>query len=335
MTPILKRTILASTFCLGILLLPTIFTSSACAQQRKIETRVLTFPDKSIGGLYLASDIIQSGRDVMRTAIRVGHAAGKVTLKVKPNETVLVDLNQEAFLHPELLRQVSPRGIDRLRFSFYAMDDKSPLHCDDALKELPRFKDLIALDVDRSDATDKGLTYAAGMPKLVSISGFASEIRGKCFKALQACPNLRDVETDHCPIEAKYFQDLANIPKLDSVKLRQTNLDDNILPVFAKCTAMVSFDISLNQKVTDKSIVVCKSFHRLKRLEIKGTGVTINGLRALKGLPLEILLVPATLMDPASKREVHEIFPKIALMGSGKSVVTDDFKHMFAPLGGE
>jgi hypothetical protein len=107
------------------------------SEERKAETRVLKFPNKSIGGLHLASDAMESGRDIMRTAKRVGFAVGTVTLKVKPNETVLVDLNQEAFMHPELLRQVSPHGIDRLKFAFYSMDDQSILHCDDALSTVP------------------------------------------------------------------------------------------------------------------------------------------------------------------------------------------------------
>jgi hypothetical protein len=125
MTPIREKIILAMFFCLVALLIPI------------AETRVLKFPNKSIGGLHLASDAMESGRDIMRTAKRVGFAVGTVTLKVKPNETVLVDLNQEAFMHPELLRQVSPHGIDRLKFAFYSMDDQSILHCDDALSTVP------------------------------------------------------------------------------------------------------------------------------------------------------------------------------------------------------
>jgi hypothetical protein len=327
------RQILTVASCLLGLLIPLTYASNGYGEQGKIETRVLKFPEKSIGSVFLAADRIESGREVARRSTRIGNAVGTVTLQVKPGQTVLVDFNPEAFMHPELLRQVSPHGIERLRFAFYSMDDTSKIHCDDALKEIPHFKDLISIDVDRSDATDAGLAYAKGMPKLLSISAFASEVKGKCFKVLQTCPNLRDIETDHCPLDPKYFQDLANIPKLDSLKLRQTSLDDSTLPLFAKCTAMVYLDISLNQRITDKSLVTLKSLHHLRRLEVKGTGVTINGLRALKGLPLEVLIVPVSLMDPASKQEVHRIFPKIVLKGgTGERVVSDDERQMFAPL---
>jgi hypothetical protein len=38
-------------------------------------------------------------------------------------------------------------------------------------------------------------------------------------------------------------------------------------------------------------------------------------------------------MDPASKQEVHRIFPKIVLKGgTGERVVSDDERQMFAPL---
>ena len=213
--------------------------------------------------------------------------------------------------------QVSEHGIERLKFAYCSMDDSVPVHCNDALKYLPHFKDLISIDLDRSDATDEGLAYAKGMPHLLSVSAFASDISGASFKTLQSCPKLASIEPDHCKLDRKTLKDL--IPMKSLVSLGQ-------------CASLTSLDIGTNKRITDAGMPALKNLHKLTRLELKDTKVTLDGMKPLQSLPLKEISVATEFKSAEELGRFRKMFPGVKIVNTWKHVVSDDDKTLFAPL---
>jgi hypothetical protein len=138
------------------------------AKNQAVEERMLVFPQKtSLGALSL----IPHNGPMAGNARRFGSAVGTVKVSVPKGKWLSLELNTEAFKHPELVDSCSAVGLDCLIINFLSMDDSEGGWCDAALPHANHFKNLKCLILNRSDVSDAGMSKLKGQKDVESQFG--------------------------------------------------------------------------------------------------------------------------------------------------------------------
>ncbi len=291
--------------------------------------RTLHFPKA------VALGVINLGNEAMvsRTPVQnypVAGAMGDVTISVPAGQRVIFEANRRVFENPKYLDQISPAGIDCLKLGMISLADREDGMCDAALAHVVHFQGLTEVNVDRSEATDAGLAKLKDVPSLVAISCFLSSVDGRCFKELSTLPALRVLLASYCQLKPDNLKYLGQFPKLQILNLDWTHLDAAGAKYLGSCRHLEDLSVKGNVRFNDSCLEYIQSLRNLKRLELRGTSVSIAGVRKLKGIELRQLCLPAAMQENLA--EVRRIFPKTFVLTEGERVLDKQDKMLYAPL---
>jgi hypothetical protein len=217
------------------------------------------------------------------------------------------------------------------KMSYLAMEDLDHSICDKALHTLPEFKDLTALHIDRSDTTDKGLAGFKSVPSVKYLYASGADLDGSIFKESQKLKSVENLNLIFNPLKSENLKYLSALPHLTELVLNQSNHSDSDFSNLAKCTQIKRLYLLSNPKITDKSLPVLQGLTGLQVLDIRGTGITFEGLLTLKNLKLERLNINVRRYRPKEIEQLTKAFPKAYLDYRGVGVGVDN-QIYFAPL---
>jgi hypothetical protein len=263
---------------------------------------------------------------------RSGAARGKVT--VPAGRYVTFVPSRRFYEKPELVNYLPAEGVDCLEMTASSLDDSEDGMCDRALAHIGRLKSVVRLNLDRSDATDKGVQYARDLPELQEISGFASMIEGSCFAQFSGLKKLSILMMHGSPIKDENLKYLPAIPRLKGLSLGSTGVSDIGMGHLVGCHELYFLDVGLNGKITDRSVESLTKLKSLRELDLSNTSITYSGLMRMKGMALERFTLPAKIYTVDQLKNLHKAFPKTALIvnGSGVRAVTPETQALYSPL---
>jgi|JI8StandDraft_1071087.scaffolds.fasta_scaffold00831_4 hypothetical protein len=321
-------------YCLSLLVVLSGCHSAAYskANDAKIQAaskRTLHFPKAvALGVINLGNETMLFGSPVQNHA--VAGAMGDVTVSVPAGQRVIFEANRRVFENPKYLDQISPVGIDGLKLGMISLADREDDMCDAALAHVVHFQGLTEVNVDRSEATDTGLAKLKDVPSLVVISCFLSSIDGRCFKELSTLPALRGLLASYCQLKPENLKYLGQFPKLQVLNLDWTHLDAAGARYLGNCRQLEDLSVKGNVRFNDSCLDYIQSLKNLKRLDLRGTSVSIAGVRKLKGIEFRQLFLPSAMKE--NLVQLRRIFPRVAVLTEAEKTVDKQEKMLFAPL---
>lgn len=310
----------------GLLVACSIFILNVRAQE-PIEIRTLSFPiPRSMGTLSTPKET-----SLDNASDPVGPAVGTLTLRVAKGHCVKLALNSEAFQHPENIDKAPTTGIDVLEPHLFAMDEDEEKLCNVVIAKCGHFKNLRALLVDKSAASDAAIAKITSMPKVTYLSASLSEITGRCFRNFgKQFPKLRSLLMFDNQVDNASLQYLADCKDLELIDMRRDNLNNTGIKHLCKCANLTDLYISSNGLVNDGCLKDLLYLKKLRCLYISDTAVTLNGLKTLTPLHLNRMTVSAETFAPKDLPELQKIAKSVGLIPRAHVTKTDE--HMFAPL---
>lgn len=321
-------------YCLLLLVILSWPYRAVCGKTEAVKTRpaskrTLHFPKSvALGVINLGNETMAFGAPVQNHA--VAGAMGDVTISVPAGQRVIFEANRRVFENPAYLDQISPVGIDGLKLGMISLADREDDMCDAALAHVVHFQGLTEINLDRSEATDAGVAKLKDVPSLVVISCFLSSIDGRCFKELSTLPALRGLWTAYCQLKPENLRYLGQFPKLQLLNLDWTHLDAAGARHLSNCSRLEDLSVRGNIRFADSCLVYIQPLKKLKRLDLRGTSVSIAGVRKLKGIEFKSLYLPAAMQENLA--EVKRIFPKVSVFLEEERTVDKENKMLYAPL---
>jgi hypothetical protein len=310
-------------------------TATLPGTSNKSEVRTLKFPDdKSVGALILVKPKHADAEAISSYSWgdrQVAGAKGLLHVTVPPNTLLMLDANKTIFMKPQLLEQLPASGIDMLRLSAISLDDSEDGLCDQALAHINGMKGLQALAVDRSEATDLGLSKIKDLPRLRCISTFLSGINGECFKAFSKLPNLQELSVPWCKLNLKTLAYLPQFPNLQILDLARVDLDEGAAIEIGKCLKLKDLSLRGDHRFDDKCLRHLATLKKLKYLDLGDTKVTLAGLKSISDCKLKELILDYTLRR--QEKEIRATFPgcTVSFCGGDKNPTREE-KQIYAPL---
>lgn len=297
----------------------------ASAQGVKSGHCVVDFPRQySIGTLSTLST--KGGRQ----GTPIGPAQGRKIFDC--SKPVALDANHHFFLHPETIDNIPPASIDTLRLRFSSFDDAEDGLCDRAMKHVGRLTGLRQIILDRSEVSDAGLRNLKSVKDLCSISAFSTMVKGEVFSELTGLTRLQEFKLGHNQLSPRAYASFPLFPALTHLNLTRCNPSDEDIKNLARCKKVFFLHIGRNSSVNDRNVKYLAEMKALRSLDLGDTNVTMNGLLALKSLPLKVVRLPERKYAPADMARIKAAFPRadILLLVSGKDISEE--KAIFAPL---
>jgi hypothetical protein len=295
----------------------------------KVEKRHFSFPKEySLGSLQMMGNE-KAGTE--RRGDGIGTAQGSVTVDVPPGATIMLEINPHCLEHPERLKNIQTAGINRLKIAYLSMDDNDHSLCDKALQALPEFKDLISLNVERSDTSDKGLAGFKSLSSVKYLIAFGAALDGSFLKETQKLKKLEWCNLMFNPLKGENLKYLSSLPNLVDLVLNQSNLSDADLKNFPKCSQLKQLLLLDNPRITDKSLPVLRQQTALDILDVRGTGISLAGVVTLKNLKLTKLILPVKRYRPNEIAELKKAFPKAFFNYRGEGLRKED-QILLAPV---
>ncbi|MBU6452633.1 MAG: hypothetical protein KGS72_12680 [Cyanobacteria bacterium REEB67] len=262
---------------------------------------------------------------------RSGAARGQIN--VPAGKYVTFVPSRRFYEKPDLILCLPPIGVDCLEITASSMDDSEDGMCDRALARIGRLKSLIKLNLDRSDASDKGAIFARDLPEVQEISAFAAMIEGTCFADFARLKNLRVLALNCNPIKDENLKYLSAVSRLDALNLSSTGISDNGVRNLIGCSKLTFLDIGANAKITDRSVDNLIKLKSLNGLVLGGTSISYNGLMRLKGMALEYVMLPGRVYTIDQFKNLRKAFPKVVfVVPGGARAVNPETNAMYAPL---
>jgi DNA-3-methyladenine glycosylase len=317
--------LLMAQLCLGTKLLAA---SPARLRNLTNTATVITFPkDKSIGNLSMGR-VNTDG--YLQDTKHVADAIGTVSVVVPQNSWLLFEPNGKVVADPKILESVTAPGVSTVKLSFLSCDDAEDGKCDQAMSHLGRFTGLIRLDLDRSDATDKGLLLLPPLKNLADISCTGTFIKGSSFKTLKRFPGLSKLKLQGCSLNLTDLNDLVWVPQLRVLNLNATHMTSEGLKNVSKLVSLKVLCVRNNRNLDDSGLKYLLPLKHLESIDLSSTKVTSNGIAVLRQLPLKVLVCPD--WSAADMNNARKLLPKTVLRVNQSKKVDDGVAEIFAPL---
>jgi hypothetical protein len=290
--------------------------------------RVLPFPrDYSLGEILISPDPEPTEENALM-------GAAKGTIVVPAGKFVTFIPSHRFYQNPAIINTLPADGIDCLTLQAVTLDDSEDGLCDRALGYIGHLKGLIVLNLDKSDATDKGAVHAADLPNLQKITAFQSTIEGGFVKQLGGLKQLRYLRLPSSPVKEQNLQYFCTLPHLEHLALSHSAISDEGVKNLAGCSQLIDLDLADCPRITDQSISALLGLKKLRLLNLAGTSITSKGLMRLNALPLACLTLPGNLYLSTQLKAIHAAFPGVNIGGAqfSKKPVDAETNKLFAPL---
>jgi hypothetical protein len=83
--------------------------------------------------------------------------------------------------------------------------------------------------------------------------------------------------------------------------------------------------------IDDRCIPDLRKLANLTYIDLKGTKITLSGIKLMKGLHLKFFVVPDS-VRPTNDPEVVKVLPGVTILRSKQTPVSPDDLRLFAPL---
>jgi hypothetical protein len=306
---------------------------AAGKDQRNVPvSRTITFPKRSLGGLYLVQiyELGQWGPEPTEVAV----AKGTVTITIPPNQSLALRTNSMILTEPALFGSLPPDGLDALEISATPFDEAEDATSDKALSYVADLTGLKQLILKQFEATDKGLSELKSLKHLQHLTSVLGKANGFCLKDLAELPELFNLDLSHNPIKQENLQYLAGFHKLARLVLHRCQLGEEGVKNISKCKTITMLAINLNPKVNDNCMKYLAQLPNLRSLDLASTGVTIKGLEYLRELKnLRGVTISEGLFDRYQLPTIQKLLPKTIITFSKGSKIPDSFtQRVLAPL---
>jgi hypothetical protein len=296
--------------------------SPASAKQR-----ILKFPrEYSLGELKIEpwdpySKIPKSG------------GAARGTVVVPPLCKTTFQPAHRFYADPSQIKSLPQDGIDVLQLSASSVSDEEDDVCDRALAFIGRLKNLVELDLDRSDASDKGMGFAASLPDLQKISAALTLVEGRSLEKLSSCKHLRSIDFNCSSFKDENLKYLRAFPELEYLHIARCNVTDQGVKSLAGCNKLALLDLSNNSRLTDSCIPYLLTLKNLHFLILDGTSITSRAVMKLTPLPLVGVIVSADSMTPQEVAGIRKALPHARIEARKRAEPIDaDTRAILAPL---
>ncbi len=157
------------------------------------------------------------------------------------------------------------------------------------LESICKLTNMRWLKIQQAHATDDGFANIGQLKKLLDLVLKNNDVGDFTAKRLASLPNLQYICFSGTKITDDGVRAWRNLKTLFNVELEHTRITDNAIEALAHLPSLWNLYISDNAQVTDKCIPSILRMKKLKRLSVKNTSISFDGLQRLKSLNLDYL----------------------------------------------
>jgi len=203
-------------------------------------------------------------------------------------------------------------------------------------KELPQAPDL-ALMGDASGVTDEGVAQMKQLPTLKGVSLGTASVTGQGVGELADLKQLERLDAGVAPVDDAALDRLSRSPNLKRLAISSDEVTTTGLESLASFPALSDFSMQGKRELTNEDAAAIGAIEQLERLslagtpvqdehlkeiakapalrslDLRGTGITDEGLLALKDTPLEELDVNDTAATSHGVAHLQEHSPTLAI----------------------
>ena len=290
--------------------------------------KIITFPPKSIGNIFV-------GDDLLKTLLEKGNflAQAKGTVKLPKGKIIRYIPSMDFYRDPSCIDKLPPDAFDIVDIKFLSMDTSEETLCDDAVLKLARMTGIRGVNIARSDVSDRGLAGLAPLRNLECIRMFSTESQDKFLWGLQS-KRLSHIRLSAVVVGDQNFAAINRFPKLDTITIATARITDQGVKAIANNKSLVFVDLRHNLGITDKSIDTFLAMPSLKELNLRGTKVTAKGVLRLKNKGLTGLGIPDEFL-PQEKAAIKKAFVGVHILSGGEPArkeVDSDTETIFSPI---
>jgi hypothetical protein len=258
-------------------------------------------PGLNIGKLYTIPKSLDMGDCHVKGQL-VAVCQGRV--RVPAGASLMLAANDVITDHGDSLDKLSPDAIKAMLFNKTTIGDEDLAH-------LSRLTGLQYLDLEATDTSDKGIETLTRLVNLGHLDLSHTMIKGTNIARLGNLKKLEWLNLGSNDLNSHSAERLANLnlPRLRCLAVCRANLTDSDMPYLAKMTNLISLEMSDNPRLTDKGLVALKALKNLAILDLRQTAVTVKGLLALRGLPLQNVSLNKELASAADEKLLKAAFP--------------------------
>jgi len=291
--------------------------------------RILNFPPNiSLGNLLLFNE--RQVGDVRFPHTRL-NAEGKII--VPANKFVHLQASNAFFHNPKLIETFQPDAFDCIQLQLMSMDDSEDSLCDNALGHIKNLTGLKVLILDRSEVSDEALKQIKCLKNLEVISAFLTPIRGTCFKELRTLQKLRALDLSSVGLIEENLQYLTEYKSLQNLSLCRANISDKGVKLISGCSKITRLRLTNNPAITDLSVPYLRKMHSLQVLQLDGTNISFAGLQQLKGLKLQLIILPKRNYTQVQMKTLSSLLRPAGVVSVGQDKKVDqDTKAIWAPI---
>lgn len=260
----------------------------AIGDSAKSKEILLPFPNER--GYGTISKVTRE--DELETAAKrtpLGEAKG--TIKLPAGTIVFYEPGPRFFQNPQVLKKFAPDSIKYIKMQFTAMDDSEDKMSDRAIDYLRLLTGLRAINLDKSDTSDKGIASLAGMPNLRAVSATETMVNGACLKSLSTCQSLVMVRFGAIQVDNDSLRYLKDFKTLKRLVLSRCGVNSQGVQNISACPSITQLDISNNPKIGDKDLLKLRTLKKLEYVNLRGTTATIAGVNTfIRGCKAKLVM---------------------------------------------
>jgi hypothetical protein len=294
--------------------------------------RILPFsPSYSVGNLMALKGLPELFGTCKGSLV----AEARGVVKLPPGKQIKFAPNGTFYQHPECLLKLPRDAFDFVELSFLSMADEEDAFCDRAIPYLGHITSLKGIDLDNSDASDKGLSQLPAMPQLQMLTACESKVSGTCLPKLLACKKLAAFRLSNVVVNNESLRWLKDFPQLQRLGLVRVDLSMRGIEHLSKCRELQLLDVDYNYRLDDKAVPYLLKLTKLKTLWIGETSISVQGLEQLGKLHVVSIKLPKSFYKYSAKdqQRIRLAFPAVAFGSQKKTSKPDSFNDtMFAPV---
>ncbi|MBS2008345.1 MAG: hypothetical protein JST01_14955 [Cyanobacteria bacterium SZAS TMP-1] len=294
--------------------------------------RTLSFSSDYSVGNFMA---LENPPEVFGTCKGTPLAEARGVVRLPYGKLIKFSPNGTFYQHPDCLLKLPPDAFDFVELAYLSMADEEDTFCDRAIPFLRHITFLKGIDLDKSDASDAGLSQLSAMPELRSITACDSKVTGRCLPHLAGCKKLVAFRLANVAVDNESLSWLKSFPRLERLGLVRVGISPRGLEHVSRCTTIRTLDLDYNRNIDDRAVPFLLRLPRLTTLWIGGTGISVKGVEQLAqhGVINIKLPRPFSSYSIVEQRRIRKAFPGTSFGEKERRPSIDPFTDkMFSPI---
>lgn len=312
-----SATIAATTLVIACLF--SLVSSQAVAlDQRKDGAVTVNFPKKSVGQVVIRKLAVNPQKD---SVLRTCEAVGTITVPAKCGIDIV--LNYQGSTDTSFLRSVPPQIVRRFNCSSLELTD-------DSIKDVALLTNIVELDLEDSDLTDKGAQLLRSLTEMRKLNMGNTLVTARGLSFLPAMKKLTWLRVSRCKLGDAVAPQLDTLTTLESLDLCGTQITDKTMPHLSRLVRLKDLNLRRNN-ISNRGINSLIKLNDLGRLDLTDTLVTVHGLVKLADLPnLHALVLRRHVLNKQELARLKQALPRVTIEEGSREV--DLPRDLFAPL---